>query len=256
MAERPCFGVRMIRSMTELYRKLYPEEQLHMAKGDDGRYFYFGKCPCCLAENMIEIQVGEQWFKCHNCNATKSVNELLDERFGPFSDERVSFVLEKDMPLNEFDYREYSNVAHAVNHRLSNADSQIVYELPEDREQVEPCARCGRSHFMYVITKSNVKPYCLFCGQHQPVPRKLKNASKTKAPQRSAKATSFWSSRVYNRYEGRCAICGSTDRLEAHHIVPWSVDEDCRYNVNNGILLCKKHHDMIHTNPIYIHKGK
>lgn len=39
--------------------------------------------------------------------------------------------------------------------------------------------------------------------------------------------------------------CGSKKRLHVHHIVPWSQAPSLRYEVTNGITLCKEHHEHI-----------
>ena len=35
--------------------------------------------------------------------------------------------------------------------------------------------------------------------------------------------------------------------IEAHHIAPWDADPEQRFNPENGITLCRLHHDRIHT---------
>ena len=45
---------------------------------------------------------------------------------------------------------------------------------------------------------------------------------------------------------GYCEECGSTDRLEAHHILYWSESPKDRINVNNGACLCHKCHTKEH----------
>lgn len=54
-----------------------------------------------------------------------------------------------------------------------------------------------------------------------------------------------WSKEVKNR-DKKCIICGSTDRLEAHHIIYKKYKPQLSLNVTNGITLCKKHHDETH----------
>ncbi len=39
--------------------------------------------------------------------------------------------------------------------------------------------------------------------------------------------------------------CCSKKSLQIHHILSWSKYPALRFNVQNGITLCKKHHDMI-----------
>jgi len=46
---------------------------------------------------------------------------------------------------------------------------------------------------------------------------------------------------VFVKYKGRCAICGAELYVQAHHLIPREMYSH-RYIVENGILLCAKHH--------------
>jgi len=51
-----------------------------------------------------------------------------------------------------------------------------------------------------------------------------------------------WRKEVFKRDGHKCVKCGSTDNLEAHHIIPWSVAPELRINLNNGETLCNSCH--------------
>ena len=62
---------------------------------------------------------------------------------------------------------------------------------------------------------------------------------------------------LYRKYDYKCDICGSQEKLEAHHILPiWVANEYFPSlaawvikSVANGRLVCEKCHDKIdHTN--------
>lgn len=57
-----------------------------------------------------------------------------------------------------------------------------------------------------------------------------------------------WSNKVKER-DGRCVVCGEVKGLEAHHIVPKSVDSSHQLNINNGITLCEGCHAKAHGLP-------
>jgi len=42
--------------------------------------------------------------------------------------------------------------------------------------------------------------------------------------------------------------CDKTKGLQIHHILPWSLYPGLRYDINNGITLCKFHHNLIKNN--------
>ena len=50
---------------------------------------------------------------------------------------------------------------------------------------------------------------------------------------------------VLKRDKHRCRMCNSKRRLNVHHILKWSGASSLRYDVDNGITLCKKCHDSI-----------
>lgn len=52
---------------------------------------------------------------------------------------------------------------------------------------------------------------------------------------------------IYSRDFFKCQWpgCESKSKLNAHHIKKWSDYPGLRYNINNGITLCKNHHDRI-----------
>jgi hypothetical protein len=53
-----------------------------------------------------------------------------------------------------------------------------------------------------------------------------------------------WSRNVKNRDGWKCRISNGdcSGRLEAHHILGWVDHPELRYQINNGITLCRFHH--------------
>jgi len=50
-----------------------------------------------------------------------------------------------------------------------------------------------------------------------------------------------WVKAVGKKYNRTCVICGSTKLPNAHHIIPKTFKET-RWDVENGVILCPKHH--------------
>ena len=86
----------------------------------------------------------------------------------------------------------------------------------------------------------------------------LKKKSAKKKPKKVSKTTvknrcdRLWSELI--RSQGYCDVCGTTENLQAHHIITRR-RLATRYMKENGICLCAKHHqfcDIIsaHTNPM------
>lgn len=59
-----------------------------------------------------------------------------------------------------------------------------------------------------------------------------------------------WRLAVFRRdhYVCRMPKCGSKIKLQAHHIRRWADAPTLRFDVNNGITLCKKCHELVTKN--------
>lgn len=75
---------------------------------------------------------------------------------------------------------------------------------------------------------------------------KIKNRI-DKDEERRSPEYSKWRKEVFIRDEYTCQNCKMVGgELNAHHIKPFSDFPELRYDVNNGITLCKKCHKEIH----------
>ncbi len=59
-----------------------------------------------------------------------------------------------------------------------------------------------------------------------------------------------WKIAVLARDGGKCRLCekdGTINRkkLQIHHIIPYSIRPDLEFNIDNGVAICKKHHDLM-----------
>ena len=59
-----------------------------------------------------------------------------------------------------------------------------------------------------------------------------------------------WRKNIKKRDNHTCQWpgCICKNKLHAHHINKWSDFPGLRYNIDNGITLCKTHHDLIKDN--------
>lgn len=65
-----------------------------------------------------------------------------------------------------------------------------------------------------------------------------------KQDDRRSSAVNEWRIEVYKRDGYKCKFSNKdcSGRLEAHHILNWEDFPEFRYDINNGITLCKTHH--------------
>lgn len=59
-----------------------------------------------------------------------------------------------------------------------------------------------------------------------------------KSLEKNSAKTKEWTKKVKERDGWKCVKCGSSNRLAAHHIIPWKEDETKRFDIDNGISLC------------------
>lgn len=77
-------------------------------------------------------------------------------------------------------------------------------------------------------------------------PQWITDRSKLKksANRREDSESKHWTRQVKNRDLWKCRIADDNcdGKLEAHHILRWSLFPELRYSLNNGITLCHHHH--------------
>ena len=55
-----------------------------------------------------------------------------------------------------------------------------------------------------------------------------------------------WRKEVFERDRFECQKCGNKGWLQAHHIIPISVDESKIWDIDNGLTVCVPCHEKIH----------
>lgn len=64
---------------------------------------------------------------------------------------------------------------------------------------------------------------------------------------RQSNQTRNWRNKVYKRDKYTCQICGVVGgKLNAHHLNGWDLHKDERFDVGNGVTLCRKDHKAFH----------
>lgn len=107
------------------------------------------------------------------------------------------------------------------------------------------CPSCGHSPLKveYVTSDNgqwhNLKWKCSECGDSSFLPKD------EELNIRSDKRLVIWANKVKQR-DGCCVICGNTNDLDAHHLIPVAKRPELRFKMTNGITLCRRCHKLVH----------
>lgn len=66
---------------------------------------------------------------------------------------------------------------------------------------------------------------------------------------------SKWARMVKDIAGNKCVICGSTKKLESHHVMPKSLHPELANDLNNGLCLCHQCHFFYHGGSYTNDKG-
>lgn len=129
---------------------------------------------------------------------------------------------------------------------LTKSQLQMLKERYAVKLETVPCKHCGSTQLCVYGTQQNGKPLlvalCIRCGHYEKLPR----FTLDEAP--NMNRMNDWAKVVKARDDYRCVICGSNNRVQAHHIIPRSHDRlgEWWYTPTNGITVCRRCHELIH----------
>lgn len=147
--------------------------------------------------------------------------------------------------------RKYENVLFEINRKL-----------PPPNAKPQTCKVCSATF----LTHENRNGYCPSCSasgegrraQGRIISEKYKGKGNPNYVdggandfERGQRTYRHWAKAVLAR-DNRCRCCGREDNLDAHHILPFSLVPDAKYDVDNGITLCRFHHIELHRSRLDI----
>lgn len=106
------------------------------------------------------------------------------------------------------------------------------------------CIVCGKDFVVKHYRKDTAK----FCSKK--CSEIYRDEGKTSENERIRKSKEYrsWRELVFERDDWTCQKCLSRGKeLNPHHIIGFSDDENLRFDINNGITLCRKCHYEFHT---------
>lgn len=127
--------------------------------------------------------------------------------------------------------KEYKEGADSLNdkQKLEFYENMINYAL----YQKEPIFSCLETKAMFILIKDKLEKT---------------NSSFWNYKERTGSKYRFWKKSVLKRDLYTCQKCGNGDDLVVHHIKGFADNEKLRYDLKNGITLCKECHKEVHKN--------
>lgn len=123
------------------------------------------------------------------------------------------------------------------------------------------CERCGKEFYAYPYN-AHTRRFCSTnCSNKttnvQQKETKRNNSKKKYEPSDNKKwrhniAYYEWRDACIERDGEKCQRCGKEQEkrwLVVHHIAPWDKYPQLRYDISNGIVLCRGCHNIIHILP-------
>lgn len=120
-------------------------------------------------------------------------------------------------------------------------------------KEIESAVKCIE---IYVGDYSPEKQYAasiilkmLFKERYKDLMATIKESTGFKVNNRGDGKVVTWTKKV--KAVGKCEVCGSTENLVAHHIIPWEYSIKGRTNLSNGQCLCTECHKMMHNDELW-----
>lgn len=204
--------------------------------------------------------------KCDECGSLNTIGLVTYE-----SNVRQNghYRCKKCRPQNKREYWQSDDVRHRHGESIKN--STAYQQAIESRDiSSEKNGMFGKHHDAEAIAKMS-RSRTGKLGVNATAWKGGKN-SFTQRVKRLLSTRYRWSARVFERDDSKCAECGASKSLDAHHIVPivkiikrltqdrvfeseeqkleWVIaqPEICDPELTNGITLCRIHHRLAHKN--------
>jgi hypothetical protein len=109
------------------------------------------------------------------------------------------------------------------------------------------CEQCGKQ--VSFGRKKCIKCYGLSNrGENNPNWKEIKKTRETQIARGSPEYIE-WRTKIFKSAGFKCSICGIKERTNVvHHLDGFNKFPEKRYNLDNGVVLCDKHHMSFHLN--------
>lgn len=148
------------------------------------------------------------------------------------------------------------------------ANGGMPWNKMETKEALKKCHKCGNEFIIHARNRINTAKFCsILCAKGHNVfdkgnipwnkgrphlrgdrhPNWKGGIDKEHTRIKQTKEYKDWRNSVYKKYEWTCQHCGYRGKnIVAHHIKLFSKYPELRFDVNNGIVVCRRCHQLIH----------
>lgn len=181
-------------------------------------------CPECKKERALafsDVKKAGHTF-CKGCNKRKrSCDWMIGNKFGRLT-------------VNSYaEPRKYKGGGFQTMFSCTcECGAQVVVYASHIKSGHTTSCGCSRAEMLIGETNPNYNPN---------IPLQERNGKRGYAITR-------WATQVKRRDDFTCQVCGSKQKLIAHHLNSYKSDKENRYNVENGITLCRECHTDFHCN--------
>lgn len=150
-------------------------------------------------------------------------------------------ITEKD--VNEIIKSNYPNIELLTNN-VQGAKQKLKFY----------CHGCESTFYQHYNALQNKKG-CKTCGvkrrsgenHHSYNPNLTEEERSLSRDMLYGKSKRSWRAKVHKAHGWRCVLCGSKEKLIAHHLDSYANHPDKRLDVDNGVTLCDYHHKDFHA---------
>ena len=207
------------------------------------------KCPACQPRRRLTIKEVKQIFSVAGCELLDTVyhNALTPLKYKCSCGNESSIRLSKFKAgqrcskcgvdkykenLRSISTKEIKEILEQQGHRLikwNGTNQQSIYQC-----------KCGEIETVQInIYQYKNQRHCKRCQEL------LMQETITSA--RGCGKYSFWKKACLKEANYACVICGSSSRLEAHHLESFKREPETRYDVTYGVILCNICHKSYHS---------
>ena len=186
---------------------------------------------------------------CQECLQTKA-KEAIGKKYGgykemhdAYDDKRSETNIRKYGSANVFGNKDIQTKIQNTNIKKYGAKCCMQSKDIQEKARITCLQKYGVNHYVELFRGKHIK-------ENSP---NWKGGCQTGRDGYESYEYAQWRKAVFDRDLYTCQMCGARNgngrrvKLCAHHILNWRDNEDKRYDVSNGIVLCEQCHNKFHS---------